>query len=74
MLMTNNTVFIVMETISPGKDMTSLYMGLAGVCLILVTVFITLTALVWRMAHTNRIKIRRSRLGLKKKKIRFEAL
>ena len=73
-MVTNNTVFIVMETISPTQDMTSLYMGLAGVCLILATVFITLTALVFRIAHTNRIKIKRSKLGLKKQKNRFETI
>ena len=77
MLVTNNTVFIAMETISPTQDMTNLYMGLAGVCLILVTVFISLIALVFRIAHTNRIKSKRCKLGLTKQsnknRIRFEA-
>ena len=60
------TVFSVMRSISDKDDLTSLYMGLAGVCLVIVVISITLVSLVLRAGLHKNLEIKRQKL-LKKK-------
>ena len=61
------TVFSVMKSISDKDDLTSLYMGLAGVCLVIVVISITLVSLVLRAGLHKSLETKRQKL-LKKKK------